>query len=60
MERMHQALRRYWAEKTDVVRLEADAAHQRKLFFLLMHDEVAMIIPEEFEEAGFRDILFAR
>ena len=36
MERMHQVLRRYWAGKTDVVRLEADAAHQKKLFFLLM------------------------
>jgi hypothetical protein len=33
---MHQVLRRYWAGKTDVVRLEADAAHQKKLFFLLM------------------------
>jgi hypothetical protein len=36
---MHQVLRRYWAGKTDVVRLEADAAHQKKLFFLLMRAE---------------------
>jgi hypothetical protein len=42
---MHQVLRRYWAGKTDVVRLEADAAHQKKLFFLLMDGVLVSWVP---------------